>query len=99
MQRHEDILIKDEDMIMLDEIRAAMAELEYAGIIEQLVRCGGVNAAASGSRFTLSPNLDAHCPPPESGLTSIKIRKGTKGQTGVTVGQSLGEAVYDPYCG
>ena len=33
MQRHEDILIKDEEMIMLDEIRAAMAELEYAGII------------------------------------------------------------------
>jgi hypothetical protein len=34
MQRHEDILIKDEDMIMLDEIKTAMAELEYAGIIE-----------------------------------------------------------------
>ena len=34
MQMHEDILVKDEDMIMRDEIRAAMAELEYAGIIE-----------------------------------------------------------------
>ena len=34
MQRHEDTLIKDEEMIMLNQIRAAMAELEYAGIIE-----------------------------------------------------------------
>ena len=34
MQMHEDILVKDEDMIMVNEIKTAMAELEYAGIIE-----------------------------------------------------------------
>ena len=31
MQMHEDILVKDEDMIMVNEIKTAMAELEYAG--------------------------------------------------------------------
>jgi hypothetical protein len=34
MQMDEDILVKDEDMIMVNEIKTAMAELEYAGIIE-----------------------------------------------------------------
>ena len=34
MQMHEDILVKDEDMIMVNEIKTAMAKLEYAEIIE-----------------------------------------------------------------
>jgi hypothetical protein len=34
MQRHEDMLVQNEDMFTLDEIRTAIAELEYAGLIE-----------------------------------------------------------------
>jgi hypothetical protein len=75
MQMHEDILVKDEDMIMINEIKTALADLSMGESSNELVRWGLMSTAASGSRFTLSPNLDAHCPAPESGLTSIKIRK------------------------
>jgi hypothetical protein len=54
------------DRRMINEIKTAMAELEYAGTLNQLARCGGLSAVGSGGRFTVSPNLDAHCSPPGS---------------------------------
>ena len=54
----------------ISEIKAAMDELEWSGII---ARTGEMRwAERSGSRFTLSPNWDTHGPPPGSVSTIIK---------------------------
>jgi hypothetical protein len=60
------------DIDMINEIKAAMAELEYSGISNELAKCGGLSEAASGSRFTLSRNWDAHFPTPGSVSMTIK---------------------------
>ena len=74
MHRHEDILIKEEEMIMLDEVRAAMAELEYAGIIEPTGEMRWGERSRAWRPVALRPKLDAPCPPRGIGFDEYQIR-------------------------
>jgi hypothetical protein len=60
------------DIDMINEIKAAMAELEFSGILERTGETRWAERSSSGSLFTLCRNLDAHCPPPGSVSTIIK---------------------------
>ena len=57
---------------MIDEIKAAMAELEYAGIIERTGEMEWSERHHEWQPVTFTRNLDEHSPRPGSVSTSIK---------------------------
>ena len=57
---------------MIDEIKAAMAELEYAGIIERTGEMEWSERHHEWQPVTFTRNLDEHSPRPGSVSTSIQ---------------------------